>query len=83
MALAFDPMKYEDILTKMIKKFPLTLNFFWVVYIYIYNTNLVVDSNSVPFTWEAGGFNNYAIIGPLKTPVNWLYKCLIKTGYIR
>ena len=23
----------EDILTKMIKKFPLTLNFFWVVYV--------------------------------------------------
>ena len=28
----------EDILTKMIKKFPFTLNFFWVVYIghYVY-----------------------------------------------
>ena len=29
------PCTSEDILTKMIKKFPLTLNFFWVVGLYI------------------------------------------------
>ena len=36
----------EDILTKMIKKFPLTLNFFWVVYFQLSISNLLFSPQS-------------------------------------
>ena len=51
----------EDILTKMIKKFPLTLNFFWVVYMYVTRKDDTLDSRWEEYVHEVHEVEKYSM----------------------